>query len=86
MRDVVQDLILEALLDDAGRRFAWTESRNARLARIVARDAVDLRVDHVAGDFDAQVLAGFVDVDEVGFHRAAVTRLRARLARRVRRV
>ena len=38
VRDVVKDLILEALLDDARRGLAGPEARDARLARIVARD------------------------------------------------
>ena len=49
--DVVEDLILEALLDDARRRLAGAEAGDARLARVVARDAIDLGVDHVAGEF-----------------------------------
>ena len=69
VRDVVEDLLLEALLDDARRRLARAEARDARLARVVARDAIDLGVDDVARDFDAQVLARLVDVDEFGFHR-----------------
>ena len=68
VRDVVQDLLLEALLDDAGRHLAGAEAGNARLARVVARDAVRFRRRPLAGDFDAQVLAGLVDVDEFGFH------------------
>ena len=51
VRDVVKDLILEALLDDARRRLAGTEAGNARLARVVARDAIDLGVDDVAAGF-----------------------------------
>ena len=44
------------------------KSWNPRLARVVARDTVDLGIDDVARDFDFQILAGCVDVDEVGFH------------------
>ena len=80
VRDVVEDLILEALLDDARRRLAGPEAGNARLARVVARDAVDLGVDDIAGNLDAQVLARLVDVDELGFHvKIAGIDLRARL-------
>ncbi len=68
VRDIVQDLILEALLDDARRRLAGTEAGNPRLARIVARNAIDFRVHDVAGNFDPYVLACLVDVDQVGFH------------------
>ena len=32
------------------------------------RDAVDLGIDHVAGDFDGQTLARLADVDELGLH------------------
>ena len=39
VRDVVKDLLLEALLDDARRRLAGPEAGDARLARVVARDA-----------------------------------------------
>src|SRR5207244_7687479 len=36
--------------------------------REVARDPLDFGVDDVTGDLDAHVLAGFVDVSELGFH------------------
>ena len=72
MRHVVKDLVLEALLDDARRRLARAEAGHARLARIVARDPVDLGCDHVARDFDAHVLARRVDFDEFGFHNGIV--------------
>jgi hypothetical protein len=68
VRDVVKDLILEALLDDAGGRLAGPEAGDARLARVVARVALDLGVDHVTRDFDAYVLARLVDVHELGLH------------------
>jgi hypothetical protein len=68
VRDVVKDLLFEALLDHARRGLARPEARDARLARIVAGDPVDLGVDRVAWDFDAQGLARFVDVGEFGFH------------------
>ena len=71
VRDVVKDLVLEALLDDARRRLARPEAGDARLARVVARDAVDLGVDHIGGDFDAHGLARLVDVGKFGFHRCA---------------
>ena len=73
--DVVEDLVFEPLLDDARRRLAGAESRNPRLARVVARHAIDFGVDHVARDFNLQVFACFVDVDEVGFHWALGSRL-----------
>src|SRR5205823_3940489 len=68
VRDVVQNLILEALLDDARRRLARTKSGHARFPGVVARDAVDLGADDLAGDLDAHVLARRVDVDEFGLH------------------
>ncbi len=68
VRDVVQDLVLEALLDDPRRRLARPEAGDPRLARVVARRAVDRGVHHVAGNLDAHVLARLVDVDEFGFH------------------
>jgi hypothetical protein len=72
--DVIQDLVLETLLDYARRGLPRTESGNARLGRIVERDAVDLRVHHIGGNLDPKVLAGLVDVDEISFH--PPTRLR----------
>src|SRR5262249_20759285 len=66
---LVEDLILEALLDDARRRFAGPEAGDARLSRIVAREAVDFGVDDVLGDLDLDGFAGFVDVGEFGLHR-----------------
>src|SRR5262249_366900 len=66
--DVVENLILVALLDDARRRLARAEPGNAGLARVVARNAIDFRGDDVVRDFDAQVLARVVDVEELGFH------------------
>ncbi len=68
VRDVVQDLILVALLDDAGGRFARPEAGHARFARVVGGDAIDLGGDYITGDFDAHIPARRVDVDEFGFH------------------
>src|SRR5678815_2373261 len=65
---VVEDLVLEALLDDRGGDFPWSEPRNLRLLRIVLSDLVDLRVDDVAGDLDGERLLRFADVGEFGFH------------------
>ena len=53
VRDVMKDLIAESLFDDARRRLAGPEAGNPRLAGIVARHALDLRVDHVAAGFHA---------------------------------
>ena len=49
VRDVVQDLVLEALLDDAGRCLSRPEAGHPRLPGIVPRDAIDLGVDHSVG-------------------------------------
>jgi hypothetical protein len=68
VRDIVEDLILEALLDDAGRRLAGPEAGDARAARIIARDAIDLGADDFSGNLDAHVLARLVDIDELCFH------------------
>ena len=68
VRHVVKDLILVALFDHLGRRLAGPETGNARLARVVARDAIDFRIDHVVRDLDAQILARLVDVDNFGLH------------------
>ena len=73
VRDVMQDLILVALLDDAGRRFARPEARHAHLAGVIGGDAINLRVDHVARNLDAHILARLVDVSELGFHRRLVS-------------
>ena len=70
VRHVVENLVLVALADNPGGHLARTEARDARLARVVARDALDLGIDQVARDFNRQALAGFVDVDEFGFHAA----------------
>ena len=84
VRHVVEDLVLEALLDDARRRLARAEARHARLARIVARDPVDLGRDHVARDFDAHVLARRVDVDELSLHWSQTRKITRRLNRILR--
>ena len=68
VRDVVKNLILEPLLDDARRRFAWPETRNLRAPRVVARHTIDFGRDHVLRDLHAHVLARLVDVDEFRFH------------------
>ncbi len=68
VRDVVQDLILEPLLDHPRRRLPRAEAGYPRLARVIERDAVDLGVDHIRGNLDTHVLARLVDVDELGFH------------------
>src|SRR6185436_17358709 len=68
VREVVEDLALVALLDDARRRLARTEARHARLLRVVARNPIDTLVDDVGGDFDLQALLGLVDVCELCFH------------------
>src|SRR5262249_59101077 len=73
--DVMENLILEALLDDPRRRPAGTEPGDACLARVVARDPIDLGADDVARDFDPDVLAGGVDVDDFGFHRCQEDRI-----------
>src|SRR5262249_26469647 len=44
------------------------EPGNPRPARVVLRDPVDRGVDDVGRDFNAQVLARFVDVDEFSLH------------------
>jgi hypothetical protein len=68
VRDLVKNLFLEALLDDARRRLPGTESRNLGRPRVPARDTLDLGVHDVAGNFDADVLARLVDVDEFSLH------------------
>src|SRR5437762_1699716 len=64
----MKDLFLEPGFDHARRRFARPEARDARLPRVVAGVAFDLRVDHVARNLDVDVLAGLVDVGELGLH------------------
>jgi hypothetical protein len=65
---LMKDLLLEPLLDDAGRGLARPEAGNSRPARVVSCVTLDLGVDHVARDFDTDVLARVVDVDELCFH------------------
>ena len=66
---VVEDLIAEALLDDASPAPCPAGTRDPRLLRVVLRDAVDLGVDDVARDLDREGLLRFADVGEFGFHR-----------------
>ena len=68
MRDVVEDLVAEALPDDLGRNLARTEAGDAGGPAVVPRDLVDLGIDDGAGDFDDEVLLRIADVDELGFH------------------
>ena len=68
MRDVVQDLALEALADHLGRHLARTEAGQPRRLAVARRDARDLGVHDVGRDLDREVPACFVDVDEFGFH------------------
>ena len=67
MRDVVENLIAEALAHDLRRHLAGTEARNPRGPAVVARDLVDLGVDDRARDLDDEVLPGVADVYEFGF-------------------
>ena len=76
VRDVVEDLVAEALPDDLGGHLAGPEARDARGPAVVARDLVDLRVDDGAGDFDDEVLLRVADVDELGFHCGILRRCR----------
>ena len=59
VRDVVENLLAEPLLDEGRRHLALAESGNARLPAVAARDAIDLRIDDVAGNFDGDALLGF---------------------------
>ena len=68
VRDVVKNLALVPLFDDARGRLAGPESRNPRAARVALRDAVDRRVDDISRNFDAEILPRFVDVDELCLH------------------
>ena len=68
VRDVVENLLAEPLLDERRRNLALTESGNARLPAVAARHAVDLGVDDVAGNFDGDALLGLAEIGEFGFH------------------
>ena len=59
VRHIMQDLILEALLDHARWCLARTKAGNACLARIVARDAVDVRIDDGRWEFPPEDSSGF---------------------------
>src|SRR5262249_18407527 len=74
VQHVVENLLLEPLLDDARRRLAGAEAGNARLLCVVLRDPIDLAVDDVAGDFDADGLPRFVDVGELCLHSVSAPR------------
>ena len=52
VRDVVENLLAETLLDERRRDLALPEARNAGLPAVAARDAIDLRIDDVARNFD----------------------------------
>src|SRR5262249_29484282 len=45
--NLMEDLFLETLFDDASRRLAWPKPRYSRFARVVTGMALDLRVHHV---------------------------------------
>src|SRR5262245_28773884 len=66
--DLVKNLLLEPLLDDACRSLARPEAGNPRPTRVVSRVTLDLGVDYVARDFDTDVLTRVVDVDDICFH------------------
>src|SRR5262249_50394707 len=66
---VLEDLVLVTLLDDARRRLARPEARDACAPGVVAGPAVDFGVARVLRNLDAQFFSRFVDVDELGFHR-----------------
>ena len=68
VHDVVEDLVLEALLDDPRRHLARPEARDARGLAVVARHPIDLGIDRAAVDLHDEVLAGLADVDEFGLH------------------
>ncbi len=68
VRDVVENLLAESLLDEGGRNLALAESGNARLPAVAAGYAIDLRVDDVARNFDGNALLGFTEIGEFGFH------------------
>src|SRR4029079_12910620 len=57
VRDVMEDLIAEALADDLRRHLAGTKARDPRGLAVIARDPVDLGVNHGAGNFDDQLLS-----------------------------
>jgi hypothetical protein len=64
----VEDLFAEPFLDERRRHFARTEPRNARLAAVASRDAIDLRIDDVAGYLYSDAFLGLTDVGEFCFH------------------
>jgi len=68
LRDILENLILEALLDDRRGRLARPEPRNTRALRIVRGDVIDFLVDDVARDLDPDVLPRVVDIDEFCLH------------------
>jgi hypothetical protein len=71
MGHVMQDLLPKPLADQPLGNFSGTEPGNARGLRVVARNPVDLGIHLVAGDLHVQVLARFVDVDELCLHEDA---------------
>ena len=68
VRDVVENLLAESLLDERRRNLALAESGNARLPAVAAGDAIDFGVDDVARNFDGNALLGFSEIGEFGFH------------------
>ena len=79
VRDVVENLLAESLLDEGRRHLALAESGNARLPAVAAGHAIDFCVDDVARNFDGNALLGFSEIGEFGFHyRIIPFELRAR--------
>ena len=68
VRDIMKDLLAEAFLDEGRRNLSLAETRNASLAAVAARDALDLRIDNVARDLDGDALLGLTEIGEFGFH------------------
>src|SRR5262245_16946965 len=68
VRHVVEDLFLEALLDQSGRYLPGAEAGDARLFRVALGDAVDFGVHDVDRDLDRDGLLRGADVSELCLH------------------
>src|SRR5688572_2926773 len=75
VRDVVENLLAESLLDEGGRNFALSESWDTRLPAVTAGDAIDFGVDDVARNFDGNAFLCFGEIGEFGFHFLILYRL-----------
>src|SRR6185503_1274292 len=69
VRDVVEDLLLEPLLDQRGRHLAGPEAGDARLLGVALGNAIDLGSHDIDRDLDREGLLRGADVSELGLHR-----------------